>query len=116
MGKGKIDIGVYIHITPELDNKLALIARLLPRDQQGKRWFKKDVIAKACELYANKFTELLNGVTNIDAMMAKAREIDPNAIEIDIRESGGLRASDSEPATVEANSNLPDEDAGLNEF
>ncbi len=112
----KQEIGVYIHITPDLDSKLALIARLLPRDKKGKRWFKKDIIAKACELYADSFIELLNGAVDIDAMIAKAKEIDPDGIEIRIGESGGLRASDSEPATVGAGSDLPDEDTGFSEL
>ena len=100
------EIGVYISISESLDDKLAMIARLLPRKPNGKRWFKKEVIAKACELYADKFITLMNGAVDIDDMLAKAKEIDPNAIEIEI----------GEPETVGANSNLPDEDTGLREL
>lgn len=99
-GKDSAEVGVYVNITPELDRKLGLIAKLLPK-QDGKRWFKKDVIAKACELYAERFFALLEGADGIDEMMAKAKEIDPNAIELEIRE----------PAIE----NMPTENAGLRE-
>lgn len=102
------EVGVYINISAALDNKLALIARLLPRKKNGKRWFKKEVIAKACELYADKFITLLNGAADIDDMLAKAKEIDPDAIEIEIGES----ATDKPAPNID----LLKETAGLSEF
>lgn len=100
-GKNGNEVGVYVNITPQLDEKLGLIARLLPK-KDGKRWFKKDVIAKACALYAERFFALLEGADGIDEMMAKAKEIDPNAIKLEIGES-----------TTE---NMPTENAGLREL
>lgn len=95
------EVGVYVNITPQLDKKLALIARLLPK-KAGKRWFKKDIIAKACELYAERFFALLKSTEGIDEMMARAKEIDPDGIRLEIGES-----------TTE---DMPTENAGLREL
>jgi len=80
---GNEEVGVYVNITPELDSKLSLIARLLPPKEGSKRWFKKDIIAKACQLYTERFFSLLEGATTIDDMMERAKEIDPDAIELE---------------------------------
>lgn len=79
MAEKNHEVGVYVNITPTLDKKLSLMAKLLPITD-GKRWFKKDIIAKACEIYAERFFALLEGADGINEMMDMAKEIDPNAI------------------------------------
>lgn len=100
--------GVYVNISPEYDQKLAIVARLMPLKPSGKKWFKREIIGLACEKFIDKFLSLLDGATTLDEMLAKAKGINPDEIEIDIPISVG--------AESETTSDLPDENPGLKEF
>lgn len=99
--------GVHINLSPELDKKLSIVARIMPPKSDGKRWFKKDIVALACEKFVDKFLGYLDGATTFDEMIDKAKELNPYDIEIDIPLAR---------VGADTDGDLPDEDTGLSEF
>lgn len=120
MGVKTKEKGMYVNLTPRMDTKLAVVSKLMGRP-------KKEIVALALTKYIGKFMEFFEGITDLDEMIAKAKEIDLDAIEIDYPEEE-VETEETATAEVETNeaeaevvvedgaSDLPTADAGLEEF
>lgn len=108
--------GVYVNISPEVNKKLVLVTTLMPPKKGGRTWFKRDIVAFACEKFVDKFLGYLDGAKTLDEMIEKAKEINPDEIEFDIPiGSAGSDLREVVPDT-KTDGDLPDEDTGLREF
>lgn len=83
MGVKTKEQGVYVNISIDTDSKLAMIAKMLPL-KEGRRWFKKDVIAMACERYVEEFFSYFDDCNGITEMMDKAKQIDLTSVKPDL--------------------------------
>lgn len=111
MAEKRTQSGVHINLSPALDKKLSIVARIMPAKSDGKRWFKKDIVALACEKFVDKFLGYLNGAATFDEMIDKAKELNPYEIDIEVplAEVGAEAESDTD-------GDLPEETPGLKEF
>lgn len=102
--------GIYIHLPEELDRQIELMAFLLPPKADGKKWYKKQLVARAVEVFVEKFNSLVDDNIPMNEMLRLAKEfpIEDRSMEEDI--------PDEEDATGPVTVDMPTDDSGLKEF